>query len=1169
MTHVRSHRFGVNHYYNSEKALSLVDASFLNESILLNSPTSLEAERETFCVAEKKEKVVREEYPLMVRVLLGTRSALWIGKKVEEERGRSRISFSSLSSSSWHQVLREVERAKVFGVLREALYLLCGRVRYPPSPPSSACSSSTPSMLRSGAEEKKKMEIEETQSILWTVLQRAGLSFAAPTPAFSTRPERTAVNTKERIREGGRNSAKERPGEGLPLLSTTPLLTIQELEELPARWAISSLSQNHHRTTPVTPPALPAFLPTVGAPSSRASVEHTVPTTIHEQKSHEDLNTNSHSSSNGTRREYPVDDKRYHVTALDVGATVRWRRSVAVTTSAASSSEVGQDHVGHVLQESMRYRITAISPLRKGEYWVEVVPAIASHTGEDDHPLSFSSSHGTPAEEEESGAHEETKGFGEWEPIALPSPSHAVRVHVDTLCLDPPVSLHLDPLLPCEELFHTDASSPCLFLAFLREYSTLASTPFTHTPLPSAVPSVKDGDARQDSEASGGLPSERHPTSLPSARHPFLQVNMTSRPLISFLSVQEAISLASEKSFAMVKVAKVCREVLHQRIRQINESEARDLFPIQPCETKDQKEISTLDSSVEEKKRQCSPFVLCVDGKEDTLVLFLGHRDAMMSSGYLPPLPTPAAPRASMDVSHPSVGPTVQVLWRTAQKLARRWDVHHCTSLPSHTTYPLLLLHHQDATEEREDPLPFPSAQEALKSWKVHCHLHCTADEEDTRNRKVDARHHEEWDASSIPPREEVRREGSSLLSTSSGLGSPLFCGSETTPRTVKDIIEAKAMSSFSTCDGRSLSCTTTIDTLPRHRPRFTTSHPFFADLFTMLLRYQSLFGDKGYNQGPQAAVPPVVMHLLQQEFHTSAEAFASSLNVSSIGPHCRFGSLFPDVDSPFGGGSIGSFFDVELLSGHWEVNPPFDAHVLRQLQRQLLRALERAAHSGDSLLFVLILPSHDLDPEEEKKKEDVASTKSGTTSSGVGSTSTLSTNKLDMDGSSASSNLSDSRKRWREEPSPRSPRSAGIPFTDPRDRKARHEMSTRDHRSTETISHLQPPPPPAREQSFLRTNHRRGPSRNKNKGNTSTSVERVLRESAFCLGHVLCAEREAAYMDGHQHLLRVPLFRLETPTRLIVLGNDAARHLFPDAMTKLEKIRQGWKEWTFATASE
>lgn len=272
----------------------------------------------------------------------------------------------------------------------------------------------------------------------------------------------------------------------------------------------------------------------------------------------------------------------------------------------------------------------------------------------------------------------------------------------------------------------------------------------------------------------------------------------------------------------------------------------------------------------------------------------------------------------------------------------------------------------------------------------------------------------------------------------------------------------------------------------------------FLSRLFVMLLRYRTLFGEKGYNQGPHAAVPPPIMEQLSHVFHLQAEAFASPLNTQLP----QYGSLFPDTDGWFG--SLGSFFDLqlghhhdrlwraaradtndadeagEMAKGHcqMEVNPPFDTAVLRHLERHLLSCLEANATSSRRLLFVVVLPSHDLSDAEAAQQQ--------------------------REGGGL--------RRCGAAP-------AGGPAAVEKGRGA-----------------------PA-----------------------AASTERRLRESSFCLGHVLCDAAESAYVDGHQHLLHSPLFRIATPTRLIVLGNAAAQLRYTNAAALLEEIRLSWKSLTKA----
>nr|CCC90502.1 unnamed protein product [Trypanosoma congolense IL3000] len=281
----------------------------------------------------------------------------------------------------------------------------------------------------------------------------------------------------------------------------------------------------------------------------------------------------------------------------------------------------------------------------------------------------------------------------------------------------------------------------------------------------------------------------------------------------------------------------------------------------------------------------------------------------------------------------------------------------------------------------------------------------------------------------------------------------------------------------------------------------FTTTEPFFVRMFTLLLRYTSLFGDLGYNHGPHAALPPVIMQQLRDMFHIQCEAFASPLNVQLP----LFGSLFPDTDQYFG--SMGAFFDLSLTSGHYEVNPPFVTSVLRRLETFLLKDTLPANDGDDAapMLFVVVLPSHDLDEAE----------------SDAGPVQGI----LDATRGTHETNCQLSRRRDR----------LG-------NKKAQY-----GGRTVEDSNGFQ----------------------ENTKDSNCTSTDRALRESSYCLAHVLCAANESVYVDGHQHVIRAPLFCIGSPTRLIVLGNRAARLRYADAKCRLDSVRQAWRCYTVESRSK
>ena len=145
----------------------------------------------------------------------------------------------------------------------------------------------------------------------------------------------------------------------------------------------------------------------------------------------------------------------------------------------------------------------------------------------------------------------------------------------------------------------------------------------------------------------------------------------------------------------------------------------------------------------------------------------------------------------------------------------------------------------------------------------------------------------------------------------------------------------------------------------------------FLRSLMALLLRYQTLDGG-----GFQLALPPGVFACLRRLWGVSCEAFASPLNctlnpLTAGGSYC---SAFTDVDAPFG--SRGSFFGVGgeggggevtpgsetgsdirgVLSGSFELNPPFSAELYAALITRCEELLARADAAQAPLSFALVI---------------------------------------------------------------------------------------------------------------------------------------------------------------------------------------------------------------------
>jgi hypothetical protein len=105
-----------------------------------------------------------------------------------------------------------------------------------------------------------------------------------------------------------------------------------------------------------------------------------------------------------------------------------------------------------------------------------------------------------------------------------------------------------------------------------------------------------------------------------------------------------------------------------------------------------------------------------------------------------------------------------------------------------------------------------------------------------------------------------------------------------------------------------------------------------------------------------RCALCPPVFACLQRSWGVHCEGFASPLNASLP----SFCSAFPDVDAPFG--SLGSFFSLALaqpptlLSGSFELNPPFCVTLYADLIAACTALLHAADAANSPLSFALVV---------------------------------------------------------------------------------------------------------------------------------------------------------------------------------------------------------------------
>lgn len=121
----------------------------------------------------------------------------------------------------------------------------------------------------------------------------------------------------------------------------------------------------------------------------------------------------------------------------------------------------------------------------------------------------------------------------------------------------------------------------------------------------------------------------------------------------------------------------------------------------------------------------------------------------------------------------------------------------------------------------------------------------------------------------------------------------------------------------------------------------------FHRALYMLLYRYHTLQGG-----GTQASIMPDLKRYLKQSLNVRVELFGSAINTSNI----RYGSIFDDVEETFG--SLGSFFNMNIRSGYYELNPPFDVTTVRNMFEKLSMWLQIAERNQKPLLFIVFIPT-------------------------------------------------------------------------------------------------------------------------------------------------------------------------------------------------------------------
>jgi hypothetical protein len=117
--------------------------------------------------------------------------------------------------------------------------------------------------------------------------------------------------------------------------------------------------------------------------------------------------------------------------------------------------------------------------------------------------------------------------------------------------------------------------------------------------------------------------------------------------------------------------------------------------------------------------------------------------------------------------------------------------------------------------------------------------------------------------------------------------------------------------------------------------------------IYMIFIRYNSIS-----NGNNQSSILPSFKKLIKDKLNIKIELFGSALNTSMY----KFGSVFYDIEKVFG--SIGNYFDTNIIKGYYEINPIFDKCLIDNIFIKCDSELTNAENNKYGLLFLLILPA-------------------------------------------------------------------------------------------------------------------------------------------------------------------------------------------------------------------
>lgn len=124
-----------------------------------------------------------------------------------------------------------------------------------------------------------------------------------------------------------------------------------------------------------------------------------------------------------------------------------------------------------------------------------------------------------------------------------------------------------------------------------------------------------------------------------------------------------------------------------------------------------------------------------------------------------------------------------------------------------------------------------------------------------------------------------------------------------------------------------------------------------------LIFRYYALSSNNN-----QLAVAPKTMN----KINADVELFASGFN----NYFKKFCSIFPDLERELG--SIGRFQDMDIISGTYQINPPFQTFIIYNIINKIKQWIDDANEKKNKLVFFLIVPNWDKPSDREYEEYQV-----------------------------------------------------------------------------------------------------------------------------------------------------------------------------------------------------